>query len=1493
MGSRCTLAGVEVPIVGSDSVRWIELSLPPSSSPSAAIAIADSDANLSVPSICSPLADDFASCSAIGDPPIYITWRIHKSLPNAVELLELCADKEFPRIGLRITFPDALSAFAFVCKNEVDVNSRNYPYLLHVLSVSGIAYLLRIRHTSAYKSSSVLPAEEVIRTFDMHSYGPITSASALPSGCFVVGRSDGSVGCFQLSMLDLDAPASVHELRDESGISRLWGLMSRDRVVEAVQDLVLAKVHGKMLLFVLHSDGILRVWDLSCRAALVRIWVGEADNDSTVLPLAILSRHISDLSSEQVNLYSLRCSLGDRIVLLLDPSMSTIPLLDGGCIDVKLSSDKVWVLKENGLVLQSLFHTDKNVNADSTRYYTLQEEFVADQLFQSPEYLSDDLILMSHSIFSSSKDQTLSAVSNIFLRRLLHPGVHHNVAMRATFLDYNRHWTDSEFQSLTADGLKKEILSLIEHEGMCDNLISIYRSWKNFYAHYFQNWCKSNAPCGLLVDSATGSVGLIRKTSASLFRGPEDIERLLDGSSSDELGDLVSSGLDSFNDKHEYGILVDMLRCVISISQQLGKAAPDIFYESLVSRPIFPSDNIVPHMLKVLETGYSSMVATQCVLELGTHVAWEKKLVDHKNLRKFSIDMLLSLHALCEKASTWSKVLNSIENYLKFLVPRKITQNLDADTSLSINASILVQATSQIAKAMFESAFDILLFLSYLVNNSAQIHMLPDDVSKIQLELVPIIQEIISEWLIVHFFTTTPSQSAAVEDFSSQLSSLQIDSSTSRRSWNEKLGKCDFPLAFVFLLNYQSFPRDHHLHSRYLSNAHDIIISVRNFSCWIIWGKTGESSTFLSHSTELALILLRHGQYNAVEHLLGVVDTHSQKERILETIEDTNGRWCILQHLLGCCLLAQAHRGLNGKLKDRKLSEAVRCFFRASSVKDAAQALQSLPPEAGLSPLGFRSTISDAAWKLHYYQWAMQMFEQHNISEGACQFALAALEQVEEAIVTKSEHSGRDPFDESTTIIKGRLWANVFKFTLDLNHFYEAYCAIISNPDEESKCICLRRFIIVLYEHSAIKILCGNQLPFIGLIDKVEQELAWKAERSDILAKPNLYKLLYSFEMHRHNWRKAASYIYQYSTRLKTEAAQRDIQHSSLELQERLNGLSAAINALHLVHPAYAWIDPLFERPGHEEHYPSKKARRTVEEEPAEVNGFQPQKQQCIDIETIENEFVLTSAECLLSLAQVKWRFTENREDLPNLVDLLVEANLYDMAFTVLLRFFKGSDLKRELERVFCAMSLKCCPDKIDPWTGAGDDRQKHVLLLTSSKNEIVVRGSPDMSSTTQQFKGNSQWEKYKGLHGRLPLIVAETLLRTDPQIDLPLWLVNMFKDGRSETTWRMTGQESNPALLFRLYVDSGRYTEATNLLLEYLESYASMRPADVINRKRPFAVWFPYTAIQRLWGQLEELIKMGHMVDQCDKLKRLLHGALLRHLTLVSFFILPQLFME
>lgn len=55
-------------------------------------------------------------------------------------------------------------------------------------------------------------------------------------------------------------------------------------------------------------------------------------------------------------------------------------------------------------------------------------------------------------------------ISSIFLRRLLSPGIFHNVALRLTLRDHNKHWTDSEFQSLSLDELKSEILLLVEHE---------------------------------------------------------------------------------------------------------------------------------------------------------------------------------------------------------------------------------------------------------------------------------------------------------------------------------------------------------------------------------------------------------------------------------------------------------------------------------------------------------------------------------------------------------------------------------------------------------------------------------------------------------------------------------------------------------------------------------------------------------------------------------------------------------------------------------------------------------------------------------------------------------------------------------------------------------------------------------------------------------------------------------------------------------------------
>ncbi|GKA54475.1 nuclear pore complex NUP160, partial [Tanacetum coccineum] len=96
------------------------------------------------------------------------------------------------------------------------------------------------------------------------------------------------------------------------------------------------------------------------------------------------------------------------------------------------------------------------------------------------------------------------------------------------------------------------------------------------------------------------------------------------------------------------------------------------------------------------------------------------------------------------------------------------------EAGFDVRTCITVQVTSQVAKVTFESSVDILLFLKYMVKLGGQINMHPDDVSRIQLELFLLLQKLITEWHIIHFVGTTPCESRAIEDSSSQLSLLQI-----------------------------------------------------------------------------------------------------------------------------------------------------------------------------------------------------------------------------------------------------------------------------------------------------------------------------------------------------------------------------------------------------------------------------------------------------------------------------------------------------------------------------------------------------------------------------------------------------------------------------------------------------------------------------------------------------------------------------------------------
>jgi hypothetical protein len=64
------------------------------------------------------------------------------------------------------------------------------------------------------------------------------------------------------------------------------------------------------------------------------------------------------------------------------------------------------------------------------------------------------------------------------------------------------------------------------------------------------------------------------------------------------------------------------------------------------------------------------------------------------------------------------------------------------------------------------------------------------------------------------------------------------------------------------------------------------------------------------------------------KQLLMMAEAHLLKEKTSQSIQDADGGWCIRHHLVGCCLLAQVQCGLHATQKDKKISDAIRCFFR-------------------------------------------------------------------------------------------------------------------------------------------------------------------------------------------------------------------------------------------------------------------------------------------------------------------------------------------------------------------------------------------------------------------------------------------------------------------------------------------------------------------------------------------------------------------------------------
>lgn len=96
---------------------------------------------------------------------------------------------------------------------------------------------------------------------------------------------------------------------------------------------------------------------------------------------------------------------------------------------------------------------------------------------------------------------------------------------------------------------------------------------------------------------------------------------------------------------------------------------------------------------------------------------------------------------------------------------------------------------------------------------------------------------------------------------------FRTDSDSGKGSWIAKLGSVDFTLAFILVLDAQGSSEGWSNQSlSCLPKPQNFINLVSHFSSWLVWGMSREAPLYIfGHSTEIALSLLRHGQYNAVQ----------------------------------------------------------------------------------------------------------------------------------------------------------------------------------------------------------------------------------------------------------------------------------------------------------------------------------------------------------------------------------------------------------------------------------------------------------------------------------------------------------------------------------------------------------------------------------------------------------------------------------------------------
>jgi len=192
-----------------------------------------------------------------------------------------------------------------------------------------------------------------------------------------------------------------------------------------------------------------------------------------------------------------------------------------------------------------------------------------------------------------------------------------------------------------------------------------------------------------------------------------------------------------------------------------------------------------------------------------------------------------------------------------------------------------------------------------------------------------------------------------------------------------------------------------------------------------------------------------------------------------------------------------------------------------------------------------------------FYQKLIRLFDLQTYTDykiKICKYALSNLQSIEE----NEQQQYSTAFHSILFIAK-----------LELDDYDSAFNSIQINNSIEQRKNCLRQFIVTLYEKDEMERLTNYS--YNELEDDFVSIMESKARSSDISLNlknntNSYYELLYSYFIKNHNYRKAASTMYEYSRRLYQEVP------GLPSLSKQVLALGMTLNNLRIIDPNYAWI---------------------------------------------------------------------------------------------------------------------------------------------------------------------------------------------------------------------------------------------------------------------------------------------------------------------------------